>query len=77
MNNNLRNKLGSYEPAYNPQHWEQLSERLALANKKRRFGYAIAATLLLFIFIGVGLGIYHKNTTQNNSFLNFNYSKTY
>ncbi len=70
MNNDLRNKLGSYEPTYNPKHWEQLSERLALANKKRRFGYAIAATLLLFIFIGSGLEIYHKNTIQNNSLLN-------
>jgi hypothetical protein len=69
MNHDLRNKLGNYEPSYNPQHWEQLSQRLAKANQKRRFSYAIAASLLLFIGAGLGYFCYqfHKNKQQSSN----------
>ncbi len=73
MNKDLRNKLGSYEPSYNSQHWEQLSQRLAHAQQRNHWYYAVAAALALFILVGIGVFCYEpislvsKNELKNTN----------
>ena len=70
MNKNLRNKLAGYEPAYNPQHWEQLSQRLAEANKRRSYWqYAIAASITLLLGVGIGMFVSEKNSHLITNFV--------
>lgn len=57
MNKDLRNKLGSYEPPYNPEHWQQLSDRLAVANQRRNY-LPYAAAILLLIGVVIALVCY-------------------
>ncbi len=68
MNKDLRNKLGSYEPPYNPQHWEQLSQRLAHAQQQRNhWYYAAAAALALFILVGIGVFFYEPTNSVSKN----------
>ncbi len=58
MNKNLRHKLDQHKVNYNPQHWEQLQQRLATHNRRRWFWWKFAVVLvaligsLLFWWIG-------------------------
>lgn len=71
MNKDLRNKLGSYEPPYNPQHWEQLSQRLAYAQQQRNhWYYAAVAALALFILVGIGVFLYEPTSSVAKSEIN-------
>lgn len=67
MNKDLRNKLGSYEPPYNPQHWEQLSQRLAHAQQRNHWYYAAAAALALFILVGIGVFFYEPTSSVSKN----------
>jgi hypothetical protein len=66
MNKDLRNKLGNYEPPYNPEHWQQLSDRLAVANQRRNYlPYAAAILLLLGVMAALVCYVYSSQPEKD------------